>query len=202
MQKAEFELNLSRSSSGRARSRGLRSPHSKRLGSLEPTVCSLGWFYADTDLRPGPPPRRPPHRPRWRASRARLRRRRNGESFKFGCKATGNRVHPLLRYRRKDSRHCCAPFSFSFSPFFFFFSGSRHAPHAAHLVHTTLDIKRRQSLLIIFIGNWRATGMFWVRDLLHLCTQYLLSDNAVMFLLTQSNALSSILKELSIHNYS
>jgi len=60
MQKAEFQLNLSRSSSGRARSRGLRSPHSKRLGSLEPTVCSLGWFYADTDLRPGPPSLPPP----------------------------------------------------------------------------------------------------------------------------------------------
>lgn len=42
---------------------------------------------------PAPPPQR-------RASRARLRRRRNGESFKFGCKATGNRVHPPLRYRK------------------------------------------------------------------------------------------------------
>jgi len=78
MQKAEFELNLSRSSSGRARSRGLRSPHSKRLGSLEPTVCSLGWFYADTDLRPGPPlsaavppppPPPPPRRPASSGSR-------------------------------------------------------------------------------------------------------------------------------------
>lgn len=134
MQKAEFELNLSRSSSGRARSCGLRSPHSKRLGSLNRQSVASGGFMQTLTFVPALLPAAPavpgPALPsRRRASRARLRRQRNGESFKFGCKATGNRVHPPLRYGKIHL--IVTGFSLRLSLFLSLSLHSRHASHAA-----------------------------------------------------------------------
>lgn len=146
MQKAEFELNLSRSSSGRARSRGLRSSHSKRLGSLEPTVCSLGWFYADTDLRPDPPPchlRRPRFTampPTARIARAASPPTQRG---KFQIRVQGHRKpgspSPALQ---KDPLHCCVAFSISLALSLSCVRPTCTARCIRLPMHTTLDIER------------------------------------------------------------
>jgi len=93
--------------------------------------------------------------PRRRASRARFRYRRNGESFKFGCKATGNRVHPPLRYGKIYLIVTELSLSLSLS-FFLILSYIRSTCMARCIrlvIHPTLDIERRHSLLIIFIEN-------------------------------------------------
>jgi len=99
---------------------------------------------------------------RRRAPRARLRRRRSGESFKFGCKATGNRVHPLLRYRK--IRFIVAWLSLSLSrPLSFICAASMHRTlHPALRCHTTLDIERA-ILLIIFIENYSQVSVLALR---------------------------------------
>lgn len=118
-------MNLSRNSSGRARSRGLRSPHSKRLGSLEPTICSLGWFYADTDLRPGPPipaalPSAPLGPPTGSCPAvAPAAHRARGLVVDVTGKVSNSGARPpetgftLSRVTERSAYHCCAVFSLS-----------------------------------------------------------------------------------------
>lgn len=157
MQKAEFELNLSRSSSGRARSRGLRSPHSKRLGSLEPTVCSLGWFYADTDLRPGSPPCRP-RRPRLLLCPPDGAHRARGFATDVTGKVSNSGARPpeteftLLCVTERSTSLLRGSLSFSLS--LVYVRSTRVARCIRLAIHPTLDIKHRHSLLIIFIENY------------------------------------------------
>ena len=65
---------------------------STAVSNRQPVASRLAWFYADTDLRSIPGPCHPD------PSAAPLPRRpppANGESLKFGCKATGNLVYSL-----------------------------------------------------------------------------------------------------------
>lgn len=65
---------------------------STAVSNRQPVASRLAWFYADTDLRSIPGPCHPD------PSAAPLPRRpppANGESLKFGCKATGNPVYSL-----------------------------------------------------------------------------------------------------------
>jgi len=119
---------------------------------------------------------------RRRASRARLRRRRSGESFKFGCKATGNRVHPLLRYRK--IRFIVAWFSLSPSPSLFHMCG-QHAPHVAsgsrYTLRSTLNAPSCLSYLSKITAKYpcSCTEVFWIvfwsriTDLLYTCAKVL-----------------------------
>lgn len=112
------------------------------------TLTFVPTLLPATSAAPNSPPC-----PQRRASRARLRRRRSGESFKFGCKATGNRVHPLLRYRK--IRFIVAWLSLSLFLPLSFMCGGQHAPHVAfgsrcYTLRSTLNA----ILLIIFIENY------------------------------------------------
>lgn len=150
MQKAEFELNLSRSSSGRARSRGLRSPHSKRLGSLEPTVCSLGWFYADTDLRPDSPPLGRPRRPQLCPATDGAHRARG-----FAADVTGKVSNSGARPPETGfTLSCVTERSASLLRRFLPLSSTRgrHAPHAAFGSRCTLPpLTRHRTPLLVHL---------------------------------------------------